>query len=60
MPDGGVSVSKDVGKFKGDALKALGLQLFDGLTMLHGRGILHADLKPSNLLFCWRTGVFLL
>ena len=56
MPDAGESVSKDVGKFKGDTLKALSLQLFDGLTMLHGRRILHADLKPSNLLFCWRMG----
>ena len=31
-------------------IAALGLQLAEGLTAAHGRGIVHCDLKPANLL----------
>lgn len=55
MPDAGENVSQHCGKFKGEAMDALTIQLMDALHALHRKDILHADVKPANVLFCWRT-----
>lgn len=34
----------------GDTVKQFSIHLFQGLTYIHGKNILHRDLKPDNLL----------
>ena len=36
-----------------DAIAQLGLQLADGLASAHAAGVLHHDIKPSNVLLAW-------
>jgi serine/threonine protein kinase len=36
-----------------DAIAQLGLELADGLASAHAAGVLHHDIKPSNVLLAW-------
>jgi len=39
----------------GEDLRAFSVQLARGLDYVHGRGNLHLDVKPTNVLFCMST-----
>jgi len=39
----------------GEDLRAFSVQLARGLDYMHGRGNLHLDVKPANVLFCMST-----
>ncbi|KZS96120.1 kinase-like protein [Sistotremastrum niveocremeum HHB9708] len=51
VPGGSVaSCLRKLGKFRPDVVKSFTAQILAGLEYLHGRGILHRDLKADNIL----------
>jgi len=50
-PGGSLGERRDAeGHLPADEVAAVGVQLLCALSVLHGRGILHRDVKPTNLL----------
>jgi len=40
----------DIGPLPGEQAAALGRQIAQGMTAAHGRGVVHGDLKPANVM----------
>jgi len=45
---------RDEGRMTIERVLALGIQIADALAYAHGRGVIHRDVKPSNILICDR------